>query len=139
MQETDAIQTRFDELCMRIRGNDPELTSADMGFMTVTWSRVQMHAGLGSDGCARFAESLMCNTHVSSIDLSGNAIGDRGAQRLARVLTRPTNVITTVNLSGNGLTDVAGFWLSVALKSAPCLVDLDLSYNALGDSGVSSS
>ena len=78
----------------------------------------------------------MCNTHVKTLNLAGNAIGDRGAQRIARVLTRPTNVIRSVNMSGNNLTEVAGYWLSVALKTAPYLTDLDLSYNCLGDSGV---
>lgn len=135
-EETDTHQAKFDKMLKGIRENAPELVVADLSWATVTFDRVNMSKGVGSAGTARLAESLLGNCHVTSIDLAGNAVGDRGAQRLARVLTRPGNQIASLDLSGNGLTAVAAYWLSVAIQRAPCLTSLNLCYNSLGDEGV---
>ncbi|KAK3506125.1 hypothetical protein QTP70_018025, partial [Hemibagrus guttatus] len=76
---------------------------------------------------------------VSSIYLSQNKLGDSGVKRLSAVLQNPHCKVETLRLQLCGITGEGCAALASALDSNPShLIDLDLSNNKLGDSGVKS-
>ncbi|XP_078061523.1 NACHT, LRR and PYD domains-containing protein 3-like [Mustelus asterias] len=68
--------------------------------------------------------------------LGYNKLGDSGVKRLSVALRNPDCKIQELYLSGNDLTDACAEDLASALSTNRSLIDLNLGYNKLGDSGV---
>ncbi len=84
------------------------------------------HQGLDADDLARVVTHLQKYPAITSLNLTGNLLGDVGIQAL---LKAPT--ITRLNLMGNNLSDHAIGVLS-QLKQ---LIELNLNINTIGDKG----
>lgn len=73
---------------------------------------------------------------VTSIELSRNKIGDKGAQCLAEVLERETNLVTSLDLSLNRVCDDGAVRIAKALQAESSGVTvLNLSHNVVSDGG----
>ncbi|XP_051747383.1 NACHT, LRR and PYD domains-containing protein 3-like isoform X3 [Ctenopharyngodon idella] len=75
------------------------------------------------------------NSHLRELDLSNNDLQDLGVKRLSAGLESSHCQLNILRLSGCMVTEEGCCYLSLALKSSH-LIELDLSYNHLGDSGV---
>ncbi|XP_078057509.1 NACHT, LRR and PYD domains-containing protein 3-like [Mustelus asterias] len=69
-------------------------------------------------------------------DLDHDNVGDSGTKVLSAALRNPDCKIQALSLSGNDLTDACAEDLASALSTNRSLIDLNLGYNKLGDSGV---
>ncbi|XP_072893924.1 NACHT, LRR and PYD domains-containing protein 3-like [Hemitrygon akajei] len=68
--------------------------------------------------------------------LGGNDLGDSGVKLVSAALRNPECKIQKLGLGKVGLTDSGAEDLASALSTNPSLIELDLSDNKLGDSGV---
>ncbi|XP_078087447.1 NACHT, LRR and PYD domains-containing protein 3-like isoform X2 [Mustelus asterias] len=78
--------------------------------------------------------SILHNCH--DLRLSSNNLGDSGEKLLSEALKNPECKIQKLVLHNNALTDSCAEDLASALIANHSLVDLNLDYNELGDSGV---
>ena len=81
--------------------------------------------------------ALRVNTSLTSLDLSENSIGDKGASSLSEAL-RVNTSLTSLNLvcTSIGVEGISS--LSEALRVNTSLTSLNLRYNSIGDEGASS-
>jgi Ran GTPase-activating protein (RanGAP) involved in mRNA processing and transport len=111
----------------RILANDPTLTVVDLTFNGTNHQ-------LGFSGMRDLIQALNTskNTTVTTLLLSGNGIGDRGAKLLAELLT--TNLsLTTLDLGANGIT-YSGFKAILAtLRFNYAIQSIKLEDNKVGD------
>nr|XP_048308111.1 NACHT, LRR and PYD domains-containing protein 12 isoform X4 [Myodes glareolus] len=91
---------------------------------------------LGSDACAGIARVLQVNTCLRELDLSFNDLGDRGLRLLGEGLRHPACRLQKLWLDSCGLTSKACEDLSSILGTSQTLMELYLTNNALGDTGV---
>ncbi|XP_059818671.1 NACHT, LRR and PYD domains-containing protein 3-like [Hypanus sabinus] len=70
------------------------------------------------------------------LSLGGTGLGDSGVKLVSAAARNPECKIQKLVLRDVGLTDSGAEDLASALRSNPSLMELDLSYNKLGDSGV---
>ncbi|XP_078057474.1 NACHT, LRR and PYD domains-containing protein 3-like [Mustelus asterias] len=90
-----------------------------------------------TDSCAEdLASALSTNRSLKYLHLGYNKLGDSGVKRLSVALRNPDCKIQELYLSGNDLTDACAEDLASALSTNRSLIDLNLGYNKLGDSGV---
>ena len=92
---------------------------------------------LALDGtvCARMCDVLRSNDTVTSIDLSSNRIGDRGAEQIGLLLQENTNIVT-LNLRNNDITDWGVGAIVRGAKRHRKLQSLDVAGNAITDMGL---
>ncbi|XP_063049124.1 NACHT, LRR and PYD domains-containing protein 12-like isoform X2 [Engraulis encrasicolus] len=86
--------------------------------------------------CEVVANALQSANPLLEMDLSNNALGDSGVEFICKGLSSPHCKLQTLRLAGCQLTDKSCEFVANALQSANTLLEMDLSENALGDSGV---
>ncbi|XP_078276217.1 uncharacterized protein LOC144605049 [Rhinoraja longicauda] len=92
--------------------------------------------GLTDSGVEDLASTLSTNHSLWQLDLSWNELGDSGVKLVSAALGNPDCKIHRLGLNHVGLTDSGAKDLASALSTNPSLMQLDLSLNKLGDSGV---
>jgi hypothetical protein len=108
--------------------NNPSLQSLDLA-----------HNDLGSAGLVELAPAFYRNTSVKVLDISDNDFGDVESAEILRDILRSNKTITTLDLSMNrfGRTTGAVECIADGLGSNSTLLNIDLSFCALKDAGVS--
>ncbi|XP_069066270.1 MHC class II transactivator isoform X1 [Pleurodeles waltl] len=91
----------------------------------------------GSEGFFKLVKILPAFSSLLHLDLnalSGNNIGDKGAEKLSEIFRELTK-LETLDLSQNRITDLGVEKLAQALPSLTCLQKLSLYNNQIGDYG----
>ncbi|XP_062387133.1 NACHT, LRR and PYD domains-containing protein 12-like [Sardina pilchardus] len=86
--------------------------------------------------CGIMAAVLQSPNSLIELDLSHNDLGDSGVQALSKGLSSPNCKLQTLRLADCNLTNKSCEILTSVLQSPNSLLQLDLSDNILGDSGV---
>uniref|UniRef100_A0A2K6F7X9 NACHT domain-containing protein n=1 Tax=Propithecus coquereli TaxID=379532 RepID=A0A2K6F7X9_PROCO len=86
--------------------------------------------------CKYLASVLICNPHLTELDLSENPLGDRGVKYLCEGLRHSNCKVEKLDLSTCYLTDASCVELSSFLQMSQTLKELFVFANALGDTGV---
>ncbi|CAG2246195.1 unnamed protein product [Mytilus edulis] len=90
---------------------------------------------IGRSGIKLITDMLKENDTITSVDISENALGSYGAELLSRLLEDNANIIT-VNISDNGFNEYdACFFGTILSNYKSGLKTLDLSHNQLSDQG----
>ncbi|XP_041960844.1 NACHT, LRR and PYD domains-containing protein 12-like isoform X20 [Alosa sapidissima] len=76
------------------------------------------------------------SAQLQQLDLSHNDLGDSGVQPLSKGLSSPYCNLQTLRFAGCKLSEKSCGIVATVLKSPNSLIELDLSHNDLGDSGV---
>ncbi|XP_056612734.1 NLR family CARD domain-containing protein 3-like [Triplophysa dalaica] len=94
--------------------------------------------GVTEEGCYQLSKALSLNpSHLRELDLSGNYVGSSGVKHLCAVLEKTECALQILKLNKCGITEESCAALASALSSKmSTLIELDLSVNALQDSGV---
>ncbi|XP_078059742.1 NACHT, LRR and PYD domains-containing protein 3-like isoform X1 [Mustelus asterias] len=99
--------------------------------------KLDLYGNALTDSCAEdLASVLSTNRSLIDLNLGYNKLGDSGVKLLSVALSNPDCKIQKLYLRGNDLTDSCAEDLASALSTNRSLIDLDLSVNKLGDSGV---
>ncbi|KAL1504242.1 hypothetical protein AB1Y20_010651 [Prymnesium parvum] len=85
---------------------------------------------IGDEGTNEVAAALTTNTTLTSLRLSGNDIGAEGLREVAAALKTNTT-LTSLDLSGNGIGAEGAREVAAALKTNTTLTSLDLSVRRL--------
>ncbi|WP_051908367.1 hypothetical protein [Candidatus Odyssella acanthamoebae] len=90
--------------------------------------------GIGDSGGVALGEALKVNTTLTSLDLGDNQIGDTGGTALGEALKINTT-LTSLDLERNEIGKFGGVAFGEALKTNTTLTSLDLGYTEIGDTG----
>ncbi|XP_072894965.1 NACHT, LRR and PYD domains-containing protein 3-like [Hemitrygon akajei] len=92
--------------------------------------------GLTDSGAEDLASALSTNPSLTELNLNDNKLGDSGVKLVSAALRNPECKIQKLGLGKVGLADSGAEDLASALSTNSSLMELDLSNNKLGDSGV---
>lgn len=93
---------------------------------------------IGDDGLAVLVACLGAHPSLVELSLGGNAIGAPGFSSLCAVLCKGTLALQKLNLGTNCLQKDSTTAVATLLTSCTALMELDLSFNALGGSKLDS-
>uniref|UniRef100_A0A8C6E483 NACHT, LRR and PYD domains-containing protein 12 n=1 Tax=Moschus moschiferus TaxID=68415 RepID=A0A8C6E483_MOSMO len=102
--------------------------------LRILWLKICL---LTDAACEDLASTLRVNQSLVELDLSLNDLGDPGVLLLCEGLRHPQCKLQTLRLGICRLSSVACEGLSAVLGLSPHLGELDLSFNDLGDRGMS--
>ncbi len=122
-QNNEAV-IKFDAICQKIRDNDPSCVD-------ITFTDFQLR----DNGAVRIASALQCNTHLQSVNLSKQVIGDAGFIALCKALFR--HPLRVLDLGHNELTDKVSAEVVSLLEQNHLLQQLNLSHNRFSISHLS--
>ncbi|XP_062387154.1 NACHT, LRR and PYD domains-containing protein 3-like [Sardina pilchardus] len=91
---------------------------------------------LSEKSCGIVAAVLQSPNSLIELDLCHNDLGDSGVQLLSKGLSSPHCKLQTLRLAECTLTEKSCGIVATVLQSPNSLIELDLSHNDLGDSGV---
>ncbi|XP_062393149.1 NACHT, LRR and PYD domains-containing protein 12-like [Sardina pilchardus] len=91
---------------------------------------------LSDKSCGIVAAVLQSPNSLIELDLSHNDLGDSGVHLLSKGLSSPHCKLQTLRLAGCKLSEKSCGIVAAILQSPNSLIELDLSHNDLGDSGV---
>ncbi|XP_062394229.1 NACHT, LRR and PYD domains-containing protein 3-like isoform X2 [Sardina pilchardus] len=91
---------------------------------------------LSEKSCALVTTVLQSPNSMIELDLSHNVLGDSGVQLLSKGLSSPNCKLQTLRLAECKLLEKSCGIVATILQSPNYLIELDLSYNDLKDSGV---
>ncbi|MBZ3871238.1 NACHT, LRR and PYD domains-containing protein 4 [Sciurus carolinensis] len=113
----------------------PALCEA-LGHPDCTLQHLVLANCLLTEHCVQhFSEALLRNTHLSLLDLSGNALKDEGLAVLCGALRQPTCSLQSLRLRSCSITPRGCPDLASVLTSNPNLRSLELGGNHIGDAG----
>ncbi|XP_042558703.1 ribonuclease inhibitor-like [Clupea harengus] len=95
-------------------------------------------SSITEEGCAALTSALRSNpSHLIELNLSGNELRDSGVKHISDLLENPDCKLQRLLLIDSSITAGGCAALTSALRSNPShLIELNLSGNKLGDSGV---
>ncbi|XP_076149375.1 ribonuclease inhibitor-like [Alosa pseudoharengus] len=91
---------------------------------------------LSEKSCGIVAAVLRSPNSLTELDLSHNDLGDSGVQLLSKGLSSPNCKLQILRLAECKLSEKSCGIVAAVLQSPNSLIELDLSHNDLGDSGV---
>ncbi|XP_076153348.1 NACHT, LRR and PYD domains-containing protein 3-like [Alosa pseudoharengus] len=91
---------------------------------------------LSEKSCGIVAAVLQSPNSLTELDLNHNDLGDSGVQLLSKGLCSPNCKLQTLRLAECKLSEKSCGIVAAVLQSPNSLIELDLSHNDLGDSGV---
>jgi Ran GTPase-activating protein (RanGAP) involved in mRNA processing and transport len=86
---------------------------------------------LGDDGAAQIAELIKVNPHLTTVNIAGNKIGNRGANSLAAAIQSTDSDIVSIDLSNNDIGNEGALALSKAYDANKVIIEINLSNNKL--------
>uniref|UniRef100_A0A3B1IHH4 NACHT LRR and PYD domain-containing protein n=1 Tax=Astyanax mexicanus TaxID=7994 RepID=A0A3B1IHH4_ASTMX len=125
-----------------LRGNDPGDTGVQLtNVFLLLHSNCRLNNGkITEKGCEALSAALRSNpSHLIELDLSKNDLGNSGVNSLCKVYVKFISLpfLFVCRLSNSDVTEEGCAALSAALCSNPShLIELDLSGNKLGNSGL---
>jgi NLR family CARD domain-containing protein 3 len=93
--------------------------------------------GVTAEGALSLQGLLVSSRNIVSLQLGNNELGDQGVSALARGLQARTRgaVLQVLDLTNNGLTSRSCVSIASMLKVNKNLINLNLSFNKIGDDG----
>ena len=102
----------------RLQANDPSLTYLDLS-----------NQNLSDDDIIQLCEAIVSNDKLTSLDVSENNIGDKGADYLSKMMN-----LTSLSVSDNRIGDIGAASLSMMSN----LISLDVNFNHIRYPGATS-
>ncbi|XP_075855033.1 NACHT, LRR and PYD domains-containing protein 12 isoform X2 [Microcebus murinus] len=117
------------------RAHEDDRTGGTLGAQTpLAQSLKKCH--ISSSACQDLAATLIANKHLIRMDLSGNSLGLPGIELLCEGLQHPKCRLQMIRLRKCQLEAAACREIASVLSTNPHLIELDLTGNALEDSGL---
>ncbi|XP_023397977.2 ribonuclease inhibitor isoform X3 [Loxodonta africana] len=91
---------------------------------------------ISSEGCREISQVLRAKESLKELSLMGNELGDQGARLLCEALREPGCRLESLWVKACGFTDACCPDFSTMLAQNKFLLELQLSNNKLGDTGV---
>ncbi|KFO93992.1 Ribonuclease inhibitor, partial [Buceros rhinoceros silvestris] len=92
--------------------------------------------GLTTACCKAIGSALSTNKHLKVLHVGENKLGDAGVELIAEGVLHPSCSIQSLWLCNCDLSAACCPTLVKLMTSKPCLTELDVGYNPLGDGGV---
>lgn len=93
---------------------------------------------LGAEGAAAIARGLQAHPTITTLSLLGCTLRNNegsGMEHIAGLLLGDNRMLTTLDITSNGLTDVDAQALGAALQQNRCLTSLTMNANVIEDGG----
>ncbi|XP_057227458.1 ribonuclease inhibitor isoform X1 [Malurus melanocephalus] len=123
--DNDLRDAGMEMLCQALKDPKSELQEL--------WVR---ECGLTTDCCKAVSSALTTNKQLKVLHMGENKLGDAGVEILSEGLMHPNCNIQSLWLGNCDLTASCCATLANIMATKPCLTELDLSYNPLGDEGI---
>jgi len=116
----------FDDMFYWVSTPEGPAAIADMIKINSTLSSINLSCnGIGAKGAGDLSEALKINASLTSVDLAYNDIGVEGASHLSEALKTNAS-LTSLNLYGNDIKAAGARHLAEALKTNKSLASIDL-------------